>query len=233
MKLGRHIKTEEQELKRRAKISATRTIHGATIGGQYDPLYRRYMAMRGRCNDPKSKAYKNYGGRGIKVEWQSYEEFYDDMAPTYSKELTLDRIDNDGNYCKENCRWATRKEQAQNTRLTQTASMPELCEALGLGYSMVRSRVFRNKESLAKVIAGVMNERVTAAYEKGKEEERERGNKQIAGAIEQAKTGWIEEGRAETLEAVRAAMPEAKPTVLDCVELEEKGTCGHYHVSDE
>lgn len=81
--------------------------------------YRIWMAMRQRCCNPKNKAYKNYGGRGIKVceRWNKkggFDSFIEDMGP--SNGLTLDRIDVDGDYCPENCRWATRHQQNINKR---------------------------------------------------------------------------------------------------------------------
>lgn len=80
-------------------------------------LKNSWYNMMSRCYNPKNAAYRNYGGRGIKVceEWHSYENFKRDMKPM-PKGKTLDRIDNDGNYCKENCRWATMKEQRANQR---------------------------------------------------------------------------------------------------------------------
>ena len=79
-----------------------------------------------RTGSPKSKAFKWYGARGIKCLWKSYEEFKRDMYGSYKrhfkkygrKNTTIDRINNDGNYEKTNCRWATRKQQVKNRRKT-------------------------------------------------------------------------------------------------------------------
>lgn len=81
------------------------------------PEYRAWNAMRQRCFNPKVSEYHRYGGRGITIskEWvESFSNFYNDMGSKPSMGHSIDRINNNGNYCKENCKWSTRKEQQNN-----------------------------------------------------------------------------------------------------------------------
>jgi hypothetical protein len=81
-------------------------------------LYITWARMKQRCLNPKSTSYKIYGGRGIKIskDWLKFENFYRDMFPTWKENLTIERVDVNGNYCKENCKWIPSIEQNYNRR---------------------------------------------------------------------------------------------------------------------
>jgi len=127
--------------------------------GQYKTkIYTIWQAMKSRCFSKNGANYKNYGGRGIGVcdEWLNFEGFKKDMGDSYKENLELDRIDNNGKYCKENCRWTTRKVQCNNTRVNamvnyygKKMTVSELADHLGVSYGVFYNH-YRKHKSLYK-----------------------------------------------------------------------------------
>ena len=118
------------------------------------PWYPSWHSMMDRCENPNVHNYPLYGGRGIKVceDWHNIEKFEEWVNESnWEKGLTLDRIDVNGDYCPENCRWATRKEQANNRRgtvkvafLGEEHTLSEWAEILGVNQSTLKNRYYRN-----------------------------------------------------------------------------------------
>jgi hypothetical protein len=141
-----------------------------THNQRHTVLYSVWRGLRQRCNNPKHASYHNYGGRGITVceEWdKSFQAFYDwSYANGYSTEnqkdeklkLTIDRIDNNGNYEPSNCRWVDRKTQTRNMRTTrfitfngQNKSVSEWCEIYGIKLQTFNTRI-RNGWSIEEAL---------------------------------------------------------------------------------
>lgn len=113
--------------------------------------YYRWSSMKQRCEDPNHKSYADYGGRGITYDpaWSEFRVFFADMGPP-PVGTTMERIDNDGPYCKENCRWATRKDQSRNRRMNhylefngERRIIVEWAEHLGVAPRLLRVRLNR------------------------------------------------------------------------------------------
>jgi hypothetical protein len=106
--------------------------------------------MLARCNNPSHQAFRNYGGRGIRVcdRWSSFETFWADMRDDYGPGLTLDRTDNSAGYSRDNCRWVTQKIQCRNKRNNTIIATPigpvtvaEASERFGIGRSTIHYRI--------------------------------------------------------------------------------------------
>lgn len=148
---------------RKEEMRKKQTTHGM-VGTRF---YRIWTLLISRCRNKNVIAFKNYGGRGIKCEWKSFENFKKDMYGSYQlhieefniKNTTIDRIDNNGNYSKENCRWATRKEQANNTSKNvlyefneEKLNAEEWAKKIGLNPNTFRSRLYGSKWSIKKAL---------------------------------------------------------------------------------
>ena len=125
--------------------------HNATHGMSKSKVYRVWHSMNARCKYPSVKCYQRYGGSGVTVcdRWKDFSNFYEDMGEP-PRGLTLDRIDNSKGYEPGNCRWATHKEQSQNSRTPklftfngQTKNITEWAEELGITQSAVHLRLMR------------------------------------------------------------------------------------------
>lgn len=89
--------------------------HGMSRLGKVQPEYHAYQHAKDRCGNPKNKAFNDYGGRGIKFLFPSFEKFFEELG-VRPKSRSLDRIDNNGHYAPGNVRWATRSQQNKNRR---------------------------------------------------------------------------------------------------------------------
>lgn len=122
------------------------TTHGLC----YHPIHAAWVAMRSRCKSKDPHKARSYLNRGIQVceEWDSFQQFYDDMCATWKEGLWLERINNDIGYSKGNCRWATQVEQSRNKRNNRllciegvTKTMSEWASIRGIDVRRIHSRL--------------------------------------------------------------------------------------------
>lgn len=138
--------------------------HVRTHGDSSSRLHRIWSAMKQRCKNPKSSAFDCYGGRGIRVcpEWdESYESFQVwAIANGYRDDLTIDRIDVNGNYCPENCRWVDMPTQSNNRRSSarleyngESHTIREWAEITGISDGTIRTRIYTRKWPVEKALS--------------------------------------------------------------------------------
>jgi len=132
-------------------------------------FYRIWFGIKERCNNPKNKAYHNYHGRGIKLceRWLKFENFRDDMYKSYlihygkyrKLNTTVDRINNNGNYSPDNCRWATKYQQSNNLRNNvllkfnnKVLTISEWSKITGINKHTIYSRLYNYKWTIDKAL---------------------------------------------------------------------------------
>lgn len=124
--------------------------------GVHEPTYRSWQMMKNRCLNPKTPDFKHYGAKGITItrKWLTYEGFLADMGER-PEGMTLDRRDNSKNYCRSNCRWASRSTQARNRDYTlnivhegRTYKSWELAKKLKLKLSSLHIRLWKFRDGL-------------------------------------------------------------------------------------
>lgn len=136
------------------RIKGTNTKHGnSTRTNGQTSEYKAWSSMKDRCYNKNKHCYPDWGGRGIKVceRWlNNFENFLSDMGKKPSNKYSLDRIENSGNYEPTNCRWALKKQQANNTRYNKmvtyngkTQSLALWCDELNLRYEMIQPRLVK------------------------------------------------------------------------------------------
>ena len=124
-----------------------------TYGMTNTKIYGVWCDIKKRCGNKKVKNYHRYGGRGITYDkkWETFEGFYEDMGSTYKEGLQIDRIDNDSDYTKENCKWVTCIENMQHTSKTYELYLPNgklvslagFCRYYNLEYDSVSHKVYK------------------------------------------------------------------------------------------
>lgn len=143
---------------RREASSARNSTHGLS----HSRIWNTWNGMIERCEQKNNKSYKNYGAKGIRVcdEWHNLENFVTwAMANGYDDTLTIDRIDSTKDYCPENCRWADRKTQNNNTSRNhlitfngETKTMAQWSEETGISYAALKCRINRRGWSIERAL---------------------------------------------------------------------------------
>ena len=157
---GGNVVATGNSLRMGNRVSCGCNRHPKTHGKSKTHLYKVWRAMLNRCNNPNVKSYSDYGGRGIKVcdRWALFETFLADMGERPSDKHQIDRIDNDGNYCPENCQWVTRDIQVKNKRNNhfitangETLHLSEWARRLGCANGAILARIHQGMDEVAAV----------------------------------------------------------------------------------
>ena len=156
--------------KRVDSLKAMLTTHGGAVRGGRHPLYSTWAEMRKRCLNKNCKHWGNYGGRGIEIceRWTEFANFVADMGEKPYSTATLDRIDVNGNYTPENCKWSSRYEQNVNQRKSllytykgvnyELRQLAKISETFGVKYGTLKDRISKGipvEQAVEKPLARV------------------------------------------------------------------------------
>ena len=140
-------------------------------------LYNTWYNVKARCTNPKNPRYSSYGGRGVSIceEWKhSFDTFKEwALRHGYDDALSIDRIDNDGNYEPSNCRWISNREQQRNKRTNlfytignETKTLTEWCEQYGVGFNTIKGRLGKGWGILEALTSPLKDKRVDITGQK-------------------------------------------------------------------
>lgn len=167
---GKKIKVQSSVLnKGRIKSCGCKNTVGKIKHGMHGTkVYQTWLGMRKRCNNPNSEDYQWYGGKGITVDpaWDDFLVFLEDMGHPPTDAHTLDRIETDGNYCKDNCRWVTWSDQFNNRSTTvileyngKSQSITQWARELGVNRFSLRNRINSYGWSVEKALTTPFRDR--------------------------------------------------------------------------
>jgi hypothetical protein len=153
------VKEIEQTNLRKGKVNSCGCLNKeltkarfTTHGMRDNPIYDVWNAVIQRCTRPSFIGFKDYGGRGITVcdKWLTFQGFFEDMGERPFNGATLERMDNDGPYCKDNCKWATRAEQNNHTRRSvqftfkgEQLTLAQIAEKCGMNKNTLSTRIYK------------------------------------------------------------------------------------------
>lgn len=166
---GNEIAVDRSNLRTQRQCRQCANKKEMTHGMSNTALYTAWYHMKQRCLNPKNRSYSDYGGRGIKIcdVWLAFEPFMEwALSNGYSTDLTLDRRDNDGDYCPENCRWVDKKTQQNNRRnsiyitaLGKTLPCAEWARLTGIPKNTIRGRLIMGWSEVSAVTTPVISGR--------------------------------------------------------------------------
>lgn len=146
-------------------------VHGHSSGSVRTPEHSAWHSLRQRCNNPSNRKYQDYGGK-VCERWNSFSAFFADMGVKPSAKHSVGRINNDGDYCPDNCRWETPSQQANNCRSNRlvtfkgkTLNIKQWSREVGISYTALLARFKRGWDAeVALTVPAIIGKRVRVLH---------------------------------------------------------------------